>query len=197
MPKPDVRRMSSARTGRRFRNFFALLPCDVVVVDLPVGRAEAVVAARLAAGRDGREEQFAWRAVGAAFILQVKEHLAGIASAQAPAEVRLVGVNRKIFWMVSVGHALRQARVIERGVEARRSAGRRCRSCMRADEGFVVDGRRAGHELAEAVARDGDLVSVTLVVDAEAHGLHAVLLRDRRLQRDVDFLARQDRLSRR
>ena len=82
------------RSSRRSRwKLLRVAPVGIVEVDLAVGRAEAIVARRLAARGDRRVEKLARRSIGAALVLEIEEELAGVAGPEPPAEVGAVGVN--------------------------------------------------------------------------------------------------------
>ena len=91
----------------------------VVVVDRPVGRAEAIELAGFAARGDGGGEQLAEAALGALLLfLQVEEELERVAGAHALAEVRLVGMDLEDLQDDVGRDALPRRGIVDAGVEA-------------------------------------------------------------------------------
>ena len=167
----------------------------VEVVDDAVGGAETVEPVRLAGRRDGGGEQLAQAAVDApVVVLDVEEEFEAVAGAHPLAEIRLVRVDLEDLHDDVGGYALPLCRVVQAGVQARSlwlvvvgNLG---------PEGTFVDGGGAGDEFAGCAARHRHLVVMALAEHAEADRLHPVGPDHRRHERDVHFLAGQQRTFR-
>src|SRR5262249_60524781 len=152
-------------THEEFARGVALL---VIVVAAAVGSAEAIEPVSFPGRGHGRREQLAQTALDAlVLVLDVEEELEAVAGAYVLAKVGLVGVDLEDLQDDVMGHTLPLGRMQEARIEA---------GCLRllavVDLGVddaLVDGGRAGDELACRIARHGDLVVVALAEDADTY----------------------------